>query len=75
MTQRSKNNHFEETSFPDSTDWNAVKWHKVGKYVDKMQKQIYRAVSEKDFRKARYLQIKLFNSESALLLAIRRVTQ
>jgi len=75
MTKRSQKNHFEETSFPDSTDWNAVKWHKVEKYVDKMQKQIYRAVSEKDFRKARYVQIKLFNSESALLLAIRRVTQ
>lgn len=75
MIKRSQNNPFEETSFPDNTDWNAIKWHKIEKYVDKLQKQIYRAVSENDFRKVRHLQIILINSESALLLAIRRVTQ
>ena len=75
MIQRSQNNSFEETSFPDNTDWNAIKWHKVEKYVDKLQKQIYRAVSKNDIRKVRHLQIILTNSEAALLLATRRVTQ
>ena len=75
MIKRSQNSSFEETSFPDNTDWNAIKWHKVEKYVDKMQKQIYRAVSEKDFRKVRHLQIILINSEAVLLLAIKKVTQ
>jgi len=75
MIECSQNNSFEETSFPDTTNWTAIKWHKVEKYVDKLQKQIYRAVSEENFRKVRHLQIMLVNSKAALLLAIRRVTQ
>ena len=75
MIKCSQNNSFEETSLPDITDWTAIKWHKVEKYVDKLQKQIYHAESEKDFRKVRHLQIILISSKAVLLLAIRRVTQ
>ena len=75
MIKCSQNKDFEETSLPDTTDWAAIKWHKVIKYVDKLQKQIYRAESEKDFRKVRHLQIILINSKAVLLLAIRKVTQ
>ena len=38
MIKCSQNNHFEEISLPDTTDWTAIKWHKVIKYVDKLQK-------------------------------------
>ena len=75
MIKCSQNNSFEDTSLPDITDWTAIKWHKVEKYVDKLQKQIYRAESEKSFRKVRHLQIILTNNKAALLLAICRVTQ
>ena len=55
--------------------WANINWFKVGKYVDKLQRRIYRAVCEGDFRKVRNLQRILYRSDSVLLLAIRRVTQ
>jgi RNA-directed DNA polymerase len=69
--QTSENNIFLESAFPDITDWNAINWHKAIKYVDKLQKRIYRAVSLNDFRKARGLQRMLMRSNAALLLAIK----
>ena len=57
------------------TKWSAINWHKVEKYVDKLQKRIYRAEVNGDWRKVRNLQRILLNSNGALLLAIRRVTQ
>ena len=62
------------TIFP-SQYWANINWFKVGKYVDKLQKRIYRAVCEGDFRKVRNLQRILYRSDSVLLLAIKRVTQ
>jgi RNA-directed DNA polymerase len=73
--QTSENKIFSESIFPDTTDWNAINWYKAIKYVDKLQKRIYRAVSLNNFRKARGLQRMLMRSNAALLLAIRRVTQ
>ena len=55
--------------------WANINWFKVAKYVDKLQRRIYRAVCEGDFRKVRNLQRILYRSDSVLLLAIRRVTQ
>jgi RNA-directed DNA polymerase len=40
-----------KSTFPDITDWNAIKWHKIEKYVDKLQKRIYHAESIGNFRK------------------------
>ena len=57
------------------TKWSAINWHKVEKYVDKLQKRIYRAEINGEWRKVRNLQRILLNSNGALLLAIRRVTQ
>jgi len=60
---------------PDTTNWNAIDWHKIEKYVDRMQKRIYHAESLKKSRKTRGFQRTLLRSKAALLLAIRRVTQ
>jgi RNA-directed DNA polymerase len=64
-----------ESAFPDTTNWSAINWLNSFKYVGKLQKRIYRAQSENNFRKVRDLQRMLMNSKAALLLAIRRVTQ
>ena len=72
---KTSQNSFEKSAFPNITDWAAINWHKAVKYVDKLQKRIYRAESENDFRKVRDLQRMLMNSKAALLLAIQRVTQ
>lgn len=64
-----------ESTLPDATDWSSINWYKVEKYVDKLQKRIYRAASVKNTRKVRDLQRMLLYSDSALLLAIKRVTQ
>jgi len=72
---KTQENNFLESTLPDTTDWNSINWKKVIKYVDKLQKRIYHAESNGDFRKVRDLQRMLINSKAALLLAIRRVTQ
>jgi len=64
-----------KAAFPDITDWDAINWYKTEKYVDKLQKRIYRAESENNSRKVRNLQRMLVHSNAALLLAIKRVTQ
>jgi len=69
------NNDFLESTLPHVTNWADINWQKVVKYVDKLQKRIYRAESLKDSRKVRGLQRILANSKAVLLLAIRRVTQ
>lgn len=60
-------------SFP--TDWQATKWQKAEKYVEKLQKRIFHAEKNGNKRKVRDLQRMLMKSKSALLLSIRRVTQ
>lgn len=64
-----------ESTLPYMTDWNTIDWYEVEKSVNKLQKRIYHAQSIKDYRKVRNLQRMLVNGWSALLLAIRRVTQ
>jgi len=64
-----------ESAFTDVTDWDAIDWQKIERYVSKLQKRIYHAESIGDFRKVRDLQRMLVNSNAALLLSIRRVTQ
>ena len=75
MVKYAQENDFLESTLPDITDWSSIKWNKVVKYVDKLQKQIYHAESLKDSRKVRNLQKMLVNSNRVLLLAIKRVTQ
>lgn len=61
------------TSYTD--DWSSINWYKIEKHVDKLQKRIYHAESTGDTRKVRNLQRILLHSDSALLLAIKKVTQ
>ena len=68
------NNNYESTT-PCVTDWSSINWNKVNKYVSKLQKRIFRAEREGDRHKVRDLQRMLVYSDSALLMAIKRVTQ
>lgn len=63
-----------ESTTPN-TDWDNINWYKVEKHVDKLQKRIYDAESKGDSRKVRDTQRILIYSKSALLLAVKRVTQ
>ena len=72
---KTSQNNLAESAFPYATDWSAINWHKINKYVDKLQKRIYHAESENDFRKVRNLQRMLIHSKAALLSAIQKVTK
>ena len=61
-----------KSAFPDVTDGNAINWYKIEKYVDKLQKRIYRAECENNFRKVRNLQRMLLYSNAVLLLGIKK---
>ena len=74
LMRNTHNNDCESTT-PYVTDWSCVKWNKVEKYVSKLQKRIFRAEREGDSHKVRDLQRMLVYSDSALLMAIKKVTQ
>ena len=74
MMSNTQNNTFVSTT-SNITNWSSIDWKKAEKYVDKIQKRIYRAESEGDHRKVRDLQRLLGRSAYVQLLAIRRVTQ
>jgi RNA-directed DNA polymerase len=56
-------------------EWRHIDWHKLEKYVYKLQKRIYRASLRGDVNAVRRLQKTLMKSWSAKCLAVRRVTQ
>ena len=64
-----------KSAMPLITDWGQVNWQKINRYVEKLQQRIYHAERAGDKRKVRNLQRMLMNSEAALLVSIRRVTQ
>ena len=55
--------------------WNELSWRELEKNTFKLQKRIYRASSDGDFKKMRRLQKLLLNSKGIKLLSIRRITQ
>jgi len=63
-----------EPALPYTTDWNAINWLKVEKYVNNLQQRIYRAASLKDYRRVKKLQRMFLHSNAVLLVAIRKVT-
>ena len=69
------NDNICEPAKPDATDWKSIKWYKVNRHVDSLQKRIYRASKDNDKKKVRDLQRQLMRSNSALLKAINRVTK
>ncbi|WP_052948044.1 group II intron reverse transcriptase/maturase [Aneurinibacillus tyrosinisolvens] len=56
-------------------DWNSFNWKRIYRYVDKLQKRIYRAERLGQRKRVRGLQRLLIRSKANLLLSIRRVTQ
>jgi RNA-directed DNA polymerase len=56
-------------------EWSTIPWKKIERNVFKLQKRIYQASRRGDVRTVRKLQHLLINSQSAKLLAVRRVTQ
>ena len=69
------NSNICEPAKPITTDWKSIKWNKVYRYVTSLQRRIYRASRNNDRKKVRDLQRQLMRSDSALLTAIKRVTQ
>ena len=55
--------------------WNTIPWKKVEREMFKLQNRIYQASGRGDVKTARKLQRLLMNSQSAKLLAVRKVTQ
>lgn len=55
--------------------WGQIDWKKIQRYVQKLQRRIYKASESGDFRLVRKLQKLLTRSKAAKLLATRRVTQ
>ena len=55
--------------------WDEIDWRKLVRSVFKLQKRIYQASKSGDWKRMKRLQKLLLNSESAKLLAVRRVTQ
>lgn len=75
LMRNTQNNNYLGSTTSGITDWTDINWSKIEKYVDKLQKRIYRAENEGNHYKARNLQRLLIHSDSTLLLAIKRVTQ
>ena len=62
------NNSAHESAVPPQTNWNDVNWHRISKYVKRLQQRIYRAEVEGNKRKVRDLQRLLMKSQAALLI-------
>lgn len=60
---------------PPMDGWNTLPWKKLERNVFKLQKRIYQASQRGDIKTMRQLQRLLLNSQSAKLLAVRKVTQ
>jgi len=65
----------ERTEEHPSTTWADIKWHDVEGNVRRLQERIYRATTNKAWRKVKSLQKLLVRATSSKLLAIRRITQ
>src|SRR6516162_11949957 len=57
------------------TTWADINWHNVEENVRRLQERIYRATTNKAWRKVKNLQKLLVRATSNKLLAIRRITQ
>lgn len=55
--------------------WQTVKWRRAQKVVTKLQRKIFEAAKENNVLKLHQYQQRLLNSDSAKLLAVRKVTQ
>jgi RNA-directed DNA polymerase len=60
---------------PESEAWNKIPWRKLEHHCFRIQKRIFRASQRGNTRAVHKLQKLLMKSQSARLLAVRRVTQ
>src|SRR6266566_2559136 len=60
---------------PESEAWNNIPWRKLEHHCFRIQKRIFRASQRGNTRAVHKLQKLLMKSQSARLLAVRRVTQ
>lgn len=58
-----------------SESWKSLPWKQFRRNLFRLQRRVYKAIREGDYRKARSLQKLVLKSTSARLLAIRQVTQ
>ena len=58
-----------------ATDWNAIDWREVERFVSNLRRRIFRASKEGDHRKVRSLQKLALRSYANALQSVRRVTQ
>jgi RNA-directed DNA polymerase len=59
----------------NTTDWNAIDWREVQRFVSNLRRRIFRASKEGDHRKVRSLQKLALRSRANALPSVRRVTQ
>lgn len=57
------------------TDWNAINWRKVNRTVRNLRQRIFRATTERNYKKVRSLQKLMLRSYANILTSVRRVTQ
>lgn len=69
------NASIKKPAIPNITSWQSIDWQQVEWYVEGLQQRIYHAEDLGENRRVRDLQRMLINSQSALLISIRRVTQ
>jgi RNA-directed DNA polymerase len=69
------NTSHKKSAISPHMDWNSFNWKRIYRYVDKLQKRIYRAGRLGQRKRVRGLQRLLIRSKANLLLSIRRVTQ
>ena len=65
----------ERTEEHPYTTWADINWHAVEGNVRRLQERIYRATTNKAWRRVKNLQKLLVRATSNKLLAIRRITQ
>ena len=65
----------ERTEEHPATTWADINWHAVEGHVRRLQERIYRATTQKAWRRVKNLQKLLVRATSTKLLAIRRITQ
>jgi len=65
----------ERTEEHPATTWADINWRAVEGHVRRLQERIYRATTQKAWRRVKNLQKLLVRATSTKLLAIRRITQ
>lgn len=57
------------------TDWNAIDWHKANRIVKNLRQRIFRATTQRNYKRVRSLQKLMLRSYANILVSVRRVTQ